>query len=118
MAAVGQLLADAQYAAMPLYRTWASLSLARLASDREIEVQTRDGATVVFSAARDFFVQLATLDYLATRVRREPGSHARIDLTLGRNVPVMVTPPREAAAPSRAPSPVPGRFSLDSFPQR
>lgn len=118
MPAVAQLLADAQYAAMPLYRTWTSLSLARLASDREIEVQTRDGTTVVFSAARDFFVQLATLDYLATRVRREPGSRARIDLTLGRNVPVMVTSSGQAAAPSRADSRAPGRFSLDSFPQR
>jgi len=118
MAAVAQLFADAQYAAMPLYRTWTSLSLARLTSDREIEVQTRDGSTVVFSAARDYFVQLATLDYLATRVHREPGSRARIDLTLGCNVPVMVTPPGEAAASSRPSAPVPGRFSLDSFPQR
>ncbi len=63
-------------------------------------------------------MQLATLDYLATRVRREPGSHARIDLTLGRNVPVMVTPPGEAAAAPRSPAAAPGRFSLDSFPQR
>jgi hypothetical protein len=118
MASVAQLLADAQYAAMPLYRTWVSLSLARLAADREIEVHTRDGSTIIFSAARDFFVQLATLDYLATRVRREPGSHARIDLTLGRNVPVMITPAGEAGAARRPPPPGPGRFSLDSFPQR
>jgi len=39
-------------------------------------------------------------------------------LTLGRNVPVMVTPPGEGAAAPRPSAATPGRFSLDSFPQR
>ena len=62
MAAVAQLLADAQYAAMPLYRTWTYLSLSRLGSDREIEVPTWDGPPVVLSAAGELVVPLATPD--------------------------------------------------------
>lgn len=127
MAAVAQLLADAQYSAMEHYRTWTTVSLARLASDREVEIETRDGLTVVFSTTRDGFVQLATFDYQLSRLNREPGSRTRIDLTLGRNVPVMVTPPggpgSAVPAPGARPAPAAaaaGRplISLDSFPQR
>lgn len=93
MPAVAQLLADAQFAATHLYQSWMSVSLARLAVDRELEVTTRNGTTIVFSAAGEFFVQLATLDYLIEKLANTPVARARIDLTLGRNVPVMIEPP-------------------------
>ncbi|MBI5688495.1 MAG: FtsQ-type POTRA domain-containing protein [Verrucomicrobia bacterium] len=105
MAPVAQLLADAQFSALRLYRAWQSVSLARLASDREIEVTTKNGTIVVFSARGDYFVQLATLDYLIERLADTPMTRARIDLTLGRNVPVMIEPPAPAesgAAPRPA----------------
>ena len=119
MAPVAQLLADAQFSAQNLYRSWLSVSLARLASDREIEVNTRNGTTIVFNARGDFFVQLATLDYLIEKLADTPAARARIDLTLGRNVPVMIEPP-PAAPESRpsvvAPRPVPAPSFFSSIP--
>jgi cell division septal protein FtsQ len=97
MAPVAQLLADVQFAAMHLYQAWLSVSLTRLASDRELEVTLKNGTTIVFSAAGDFFVQLATLDYLLEKLANSSTARARIDLTLGRNVPVMVEAPAPAA---------------------
>ena len=98
MTAVAQLLSDAQFAALTLYRSWASVSLARLESDREIEVATRNGSAVVFSASREYFGQLATLDYLVDRLANTPAARVRIDLTHGRNVPVRIDPPEPAPA--------------------
>ena len=46
MKAVADLLASAKLEAEGLYRTWQVVSLARLASDGEIEVHTRDGMKV------------------------------------------------------------------------
>jgi cell division protein FtsQ len=97
MQPVAQLLADAQFAARDLYQTWMAVSLARLASDRELEVTTRNGTTIIFSTARDFFGQLAKLDYLVEKLADTPAARVRIDLSLGRNVPVLIEPP--AAAP-------------------
>lgn len=120
LTAVTQLLADAQLSALRLYQTWLSVSLARLASDRELEVTTRNGTVIVFSATGDYFVQLATLDYLLEKLAAMPMARARIDLTLGRNVPVTIEPPagspgQAAAAPATTPAPL---LSLDSLLQR
>jgi hypothetical protein len=104
MAPVAQLLADAQFSAMQLYQSWLAVSLARLAIDRELEVTTRNGTTIVFNARGDFFLQLATLDYLIEKLANTPAARARIDLTLGRNVPVMIEPP--PTAPAGGPGPV------------
>ena len=98
MTAVAQLLSDAQFAALTLYRSWASVSLARLESDREIEVATRNGSTVVFSASREYFGQLAKLDYLVDRLANTPAARVRIDLSYGRNVPVRIDAPEAAPA--------------------
>jgi cell division protein FtsQ len=98
---VADLLARAQFEATHLYLNWQIVSLERLEKDREIEVTTKDGARIVFSTKADFFPQLAKLDNIVERLRdaaRFPTARtarAHIDLSLGREVPVML----EAAAP-------------------
>jgi cell division protein FtsQ len=122
MATVAQLLSDAQFAALTLYRTWVSVSLARLEADREIEVTTRNGSSVVFAAAREYFGQLATLDYLVDRLANTPASRVRIDLTHGRNVPVRIDPPEtpSGAGPKRPAAAARPLFSIlpAASPQR
>jgi hypothetical protein len=121
---VAQLLSDAQFAALSLYRSWVSVSLARLESDREIEVATRNGSTVVFSASREYFGQLAKLDYLVDRLANTPAARVRIDLSYGRNVPVRIDAPdvAPAAGPRGATRPPAARpvFSIlpPASPQR
>lgn len=88
MEVVAQLLADAQLAADHIYQTWEVVSLARLESDAEIEVTTKDSSQIVFNANGGFFVQLARLDYLLEQLARLPPTPVRIDLSLGRDVPV------------------------------
>jgi cell division protein FtsQ len=90
---VAQLLADAQFAAAHLYANWQSVSLARLDSDRQLTVTTKDGSTIVFGASGDYYLQLLRLDTIAERLERLPGSKVGIDLSLGREVPVTVEPP-------------------------
>ncbi len=92
MVVVSRLLSDAQFAAPHLYRTWQIVSVSRLELDKEIEVTTNDNTTVLFSAKGEFFVQLANLDYIMERRLKLPGTRARIDLSLGREVPVMIEP--------------------------
>ncbi|MEN9634950.1 MAG: hypothetical protein RL077_3354 [Verrucomicrobiota bacterium] len=92
MDVVARLLSDAQFAAESIYRMWQVVSLARLDSDNEIEVTMKDSTTVVFGAKGGFFVQLSNLDYMMERLARLPRAKARIDLSLGREVPVMVEP--------------------------
>lgn len=104
METVGQLLARARLEAEHLYRTWRVVSLARLETDRELEVRTEPGVTIVFNARGDFFRQLAKLDYIWDKVLGAPGGSAHIDLTLGREVPVMIEPAPPAVStlpPSR-----------------
>jgi POTRA domain, FtsQ-type len=84
-------------------RIWSVISLARLAADREIEVRTLAGTTVVFAVQGDFLRQLAKLDYLWDALVSLPAVPARIDLTLGREVPVMVGAPAIAAGTPAGP---------------
>ena len=103
MDVVAQLLADAQLAADHLYRSWEIVSLARLESDAELEIITRDNSTIVFNAKGGFFVQLAKLDYMLEQLARLGPARMRIDLSLGREVPVRPL----AAAGDNASSPSP-----------
>jgi cell division protein FtsQ len=105
MGVVAELLARAREAdpgfeLVDSPHAWRVLSLARLAADREIEVRTASGVTVVFSARGDFFRQIAKLDFLWEALAHSPQPPARIDLTLGREVPVMVHPPAPARPPA------------------
>jgi len=94
-----ELLAAAQLHAPWLYEKWHVLSLARLSSDREIEVRTADGITVIFGSGADYFRQLAKLDFLLTEfAARGTLAHGRIDLSLGSAVPIML----ETASASEA----------------
>ena len=88
MAVVARLLAEAQFSAPHLYHQWHSVSLARMELDREAEVTLKSGTKARFSAKGNIFVQLAHLDDIVERLGRNSGSQARIDLTLGREVPV------------------------------
>lgn len=90
MDVVARLLAEAQFSAPHLYAYWQSVSLARLESDRELEVTMKSGSKALFTAKASFFVQLAHFDYIVERLSRIPGARARVDLTLGREVPVTI----------------------------
>jgi cell division protein FtsQ len=112
MTVVADLLARAQYEATHLYLNWQIVSLDRLEADREIEVTTKDGSRVVFTAKADFFPQLAKLDNIlehlrdATRFPTAKTARARIDLSLGREVPVMLEQHESRfIAPATTPSP-------------
>jgi len=107
MDVVADLLARAQYEAEHLYHSWQVVSLARLASDRELEVTTKDNSTIIFTARTDFFLQLAKLDYMTEKLAAMPVARARIDLSLGREVPVMIEPLPSRSGAER-PSPAPG----------
>jgi cell division protein FtsQ len=114
---VAQLLADAQFAAAHLYANWQSVSLARLDADRQLVVTTKDGSTIVFGASGDYYLQLLRLDTIAERLEMLPGSKVRVDLSLGREVPVTVEPPavpetRGRSGKPKAPESIATRLSL------
>lgn len=111
------LVGRARLEAEHLYRTWHVISLERLASDREIEVRTRTpvAATIVFSANGDFLLQLAKLDYLWDQLVARPMQHARIDLSLGRQVPVTVEPMASAMETADATRARPGGAAFNLF---
>ena len=112
MPAVAELLSSAQLETGPVYRTWQTVSLTRLQSDREIDVRTRDGLTVTFSAQSDYFRQLAKLDMLLDLAKASPDKTLRdINLALGGQVPVSVAAAAGPAAPSTSSGPVPSAAS-------
>ncbi|MEO6246615.1 MAG: hypothetical protein ABIQ12_14395 [Opitutaceae bacterium] len=95
---VSRLLADAQFSAPHLYANWRNISLARLVMDNEIEVTTKSGVAANFSAKGEFFLQLAKLDHIISeKLSHVAFTSARIDLSLGREVPVTIRLP----APNR-----------------
>jgi len=84
MDTVADLLSRAEVDAEPIYRTWQTVSLAKLASDGEIEVRTRDGLKVIFGTQEDFFRQIAKLDLLLDAAVVKPGQVVReINLSIG-----------------------------------
>jgi cell division protein FtsQ len=115
MAHVAQLLSDAQSDAPLLYRSWLVVSLARLQSDGDLEVRTREGLRVVFGTQEEFFPQLARLDLLLDTLRAHGAAAvAQIDLSLpsqdsARPAGIPVTLAADAA--SAPPPPAFGNFS-------
>jgi hypothetical protein len=133
MDVVADLLAKVRIEADHLYRTWSVVSLARLETDRELEVRTRGPypVTIVFAANPaaesvsrrvHFLHQIAKLDLLWDKLVDELANHpeavARVDLSLGRQVPVAIEMPAPAAAPGRngvapaTPATMPALFSI------
>ena len=102
MEVVADLLGKARLEAEQLYATWGVVSLARLDTDHQIEVHTKDGLrTIYFTTRDDFFRQLAKLDYIVDSLAaRTPPAKATIDLTFGENVPVMAVPLAPEASPA------------------
>ncbi len=92
MNAAAELLGKARLEADHLYAEWNVVSLARLQSDRKLEIRTKDGLrTIYFTTTDDFFRQLAKLDYITEALNaKAPGARAVIDLSLGQDVPVQV----------------------------
>jgi cell division protein FtsQ len=109
MTAVADLLAKAKDEAEPLYRTFRVVSLARLATDDEIEVETTDITRVIFSTRDDFFRQLAKLDRVRDEFRPTPEMPlAKVDLSLGQ-FPVVAGPVPVPLPPANPPATVPAR---------
>jgi cell division protein FtsQ len=105
---VARLLADAQFSAPHLYATWRTISLAHLVTDNEIEVTTKAGVVANFSAKGEFFLQLAKLDHIISeKLAHVAYRTARIDLSLGREVPVMIqlSEPERPVRPGAKPGP-------------
>jgi cell division protein FtsQ len=92
MADVSALLSTAQLQAPHLYRGWLIVSLARLAGADEIVVKAREVPQIVFSRKRDFFKQVAQLDYVidAAQVLADPNLQS-VNLTLEGQVPVRLS---------------------------
>ena len=110
MTVVADLLAKAKAEAEHLYRTFQVVSLARLASDDEIEVRTTEMTQVIFSTRDDFFRQLAKLDRVRDEFKPTPELPlAKVDLSLGQ-FPVVAGPvpgpgvplPKATAIPAQA----------------
>jgi hypothetical protein len=89
MSDVANLLSKAQLEAPHLYRDWLIVSLARLEENDEIVVKAQDIPEIVFSRKRDFFKQIAQLDYVvdAARVLPDPALQS-VNLALEGQVPV------------------------------
>ncbi len=88
MRAVSDLLASAKLEAENLYRTWQVISLARLATDGEIEVHTRDGMKIIFGTKEDYLRQIARLDLLVDASGDPTRPLREVNLALGAQVPV------------------------------
>ncbi len=103
MADVSALLSTAQLQAPHLYRGWLIVSLARLAEADEIIVKAQDVPQIVFSRKRDFYKQVAQLDYVidAAQVLPEPSLQS-INLTLEGQVPVRLTGTPDELVPTAA----------------
>lgn len=116
MADVSALLSTAQLQAPHLYHDWLIVSLARLESSDEIMVRAQGVPQVVFSRKRDFYKQVAQLDYVmdAARALPEAAGLQSVNLTLEGQVPV-----RLQGAPDLVPAAedLP-RFSLQPPSQR
>ncbi len=107
MAPVADLLAKTHLETEHLDVTWRSLSLARLESDGEIEVTTKDGLKITFGRNDDYFRQLANLDAILDTVRSHPEKAVRvINLAISGGVPVAfdAAPAANEPMPESAPA--------------
>lgn len=99
-----ELLAKARLEAEQLYSTWAVVSLSRLTTDHQLEVRTKNDSTIIFNTREDYFRQLARLNYIWDELAKHPGVRAKIDLSLGDDVPVMVDMPADTTPPKGKPA--------------
>jgi hypothetical protein len=113
MTEVSALLSSAQLHAPHLYQTWLIVSLARLEAADEIVVKSQDVPQIVFSRKRDFYKQIAQLDYVIDAAQKLPEAGLQsVNLTFEGQVPVrLLGTPDELATAS------PPEFSIQS-PQR
>lgn len=93
MTVVAELLGKAKLEAEHLYAQWHLVSLARLNTDAEVDVQTVAGGTIVFSASTDFFTQIAKLDVTLDKLSAQGAVFKRINLANGRDVVVTLESP-------------------------
>jgi hypothetical protein len=111
MDTVADLLATARNQAEHLYRTFEVISLARLASDGELVVRSKDIPEITFNTRDDFFRQLARLDYVLDLARAQPDKPLKsIDLANGLQVPVTID--TEARLQNFTSAPAPGHSLL------
>jgi hypothetical protein len=91
MDTVADLLTTAHNQAEHLYRTFEVISLARLASDGELVVRSKDIPEITFNTRDDFFRQLARLDYVLDLARAQPDKPLKsVNLANGLQVPVTI----------------------------
>ena len=108
MEPVAELLAKAKLEAEHLYNTWKVVSLAKLESDGEIEVSTKDATKITFGINEDFFRQLANLDAILDAAAAHPEKTLReINLAVGSQVPVAFADAAPASAGPTAARPAP-----------
>jgi cell division protein FtsQ len=106
MDAVGKLLSAAEGLVPELCAGWQVVSLARLGSDQELTVRSRDIPEIVFDTRVDFPPQLAKLAYIVDSIRKHGNPPmARIDFTVGSQVPVELQHAMNLQ-PARAPAPM------------
>lgn len=114
MADVAALLAMAQLQAPNLYREWLIVSLARLADRDEIVVKAQDIPEIVFSRKRDYFKQIAQLDYVVDAARSLPEPTLQsVNLALDGQVPVRLT-----STPDELQQAAPPSFQLNNPPRK
>ncbi len=127
MESVAELLGTALASAPPIYRSFMIVSLGRLATDGVIVVRSRLVEEIVFGlhTQKDFFGQIARLDYILDETRRSPDAPPLRSVNLavgGRQVPVSLDPvhrvalhnaPAAPVFPSRLTTPPPARRSRD-----
>jgi hypothetical protein len=106
MDTVADLLATARNQAEHLYQTFLVISLARLASDGELVVRSKDIREITFNTRDDFFRQLARLDYVLDLARTQPDKSLQsVNLANGLQVPVTIGMAADWQNPARAPAP-------------
>lgn len=90
MTEVSALLSTAQLNTPHLYRQWLIVSLARLAERDEILVKAQDLPEIVFSRKRDYYKQIAQLDFVIDETRRLENAPLlqSVNLSLEGQVPV------------------------------
>jgi cell division protein FtsQ len=115
MADVSALLTMAQLQAPNLYREWEIVSLAHLADRDEIVVKAQDIPEIIFTRKRDYFKQLAQLDYVvdAAHTQAEPALQS-VNLSLDGQVTARLTStPDELQQAAAQPA-----FQLNNSPRK
>jgi cell division protein FtsQ len=104
---VANLLSAAEGLVPELCAGWQVVSLARLASDQELIVRSRDIPEIIFDTRAGFAHQLAKLAYIVDSIRKHGNPPmARIDFAAGSQVPVELQNSMNLQ-PARAPAPKP-----------